>query len=99
MEGALLLQIINNFSSLYEAMIDGKLTDNLSTDELYGGARINYIFNEVFSKYLSQLNPLEDLSPIDIKTAISNTTGPKAALFVPEAAFELLVRRQLAKLR
>jgi dynamin 1-like protein len=42
---------------------------------------------------------LEDLSPIDIKTAISNTTGPKAALFVPEAAFELLVRRQLAKLR
>lgn len=45
-QGALLLQIITKFSNQFGAAIDGSLT-TLSTTELYGGARINFIFNEV----------------------------------------------------
>lgn len=97
--GAVLLQIINSFSSNYAEMIEGKLSDDVSTDELYGGARINYIFNEVFAKFLAHFHPLDGLSAIDIRTSISNATGPKASLFVPESAFELLVRKQIARLR
>lgn len=40
--GALLLQIISQFSANYTEMIEGKLTDH-STTELYGGARLNFM--------------------------------------------------------
>jgi len=97
--GALLLQIINQFSAGFIEMIEGKANDDRAVEELYGGARIHYIFNEIFNKYLESLGAMDGLTPFDIRTAISNATGPKAALFVPEQAFELLARRQIARLR
>ncbi|KAA8521656.1 hypothetical protein F0562_012354 [Nyssa sinensis] len=45
-----------------------------------------------------QVDPCEDLSDDDIRTAIQNATGPRNALFVPEVPFEVLVRRQIARL-
>lgn len=44
------------------------------------------------------MDPLDGLSEHDIRTAIRNAAGPRPALFVPEIAFELLVKRQMAKL-
>eukprot|EP01113_Clastostelium_recurvatum_P027373 TRINITY_DN32_c0_g1_i4.p1 TRINITY_DN32_c0_g1~~TRINITY_DN32_c0_g1_i4.p1 ORF type:complete len:859 (+),score=230.38 TRINITY_DN32_c0_g1_i4:15-2591(+) len=96
-QGALLLQIITQFCACYRDAIDGKLTD-LSVHELYGGARINYIFNEVFAQCLNGISPLDGVSQADIRTTIRNATGPRAALFVPEVSFELLVKRQIARL-
>lgn len=95
--GALLLQVITRFSANYRDAIDGKLTD-LSVNELYGGARVNYIFNEIFSKCLDGVDPTDGLTANDIRTAIRNATGPKAALFVPEVSFELLVKTQITRL-
>jgi dynamin 1-like protein len=71
----------------------------VSTTELYGGARINFIFNEIFGACLARVDPLAGLSLADVKTTIRNATGPKAALFVPESSFELLVKRQIARLQ
>jgi dynamin 1-like protein len=34
----------------------------------------------------------------DIRTAIANANGPRPSLFVPEMSFDLLVRRQIARL-
>jgi dynamin 1-like protein len=96
--GALLLQIITKFCNYFAAAIDGSLT-TLSTTELYGGARINFIFNEIFGACLARVDPLAGLSLADVKTTIRNATGPKAALFVPESSFELLVKRQIARLQ
>jgi len=96
-QGALLLQIITKFCADFRDAIDGKLTE-LSVNELYGGARINFIFNEIFGKCLDFLNPTEGLGTNDIRTAIKNATGPKAALFIPEASFELLVKGQITRL-
>jgi dynamin 1-like protein len=95
--GALLLQLLTRFSAAYRDAIDGRLTDG-ATVELYGGARINYIFHDKFASFLSRLNPLDGLSQNDIRTALRNATGPRNSLFVPEAAFELLVKRQVARL-
>jgi dynamin 1-like protein len=72
-QGALLLQIITKFSSDYRDAIDGKLTD-LSVHELYGGARINYIFNEIFAQCLNNLDPIDGLTMNDIRTTIRNAT-------------------------
>ncbi len=92
-----MLQIITRFCASYRDAIDGKLTD-LSVNELYGGARINYIFNELFSKCVDYISPTDGLTTNDIRTAIRNATGPKAALFVPQEAFELLVKGQISRL-
>ena len=66
--------------------------------ELSGGARINFIFYETFGKTLEGVEPLEGLNRIDILTAIKNSTGPRTAVFVPDLSFELLVKKQIARL-
>lgn len=60
-----------------------------------GGARIYYIFNSIFKQSLEAIPPCSNLSDHDIRTAIRNSTGPRPSLFVPELAFDLLVRPQI----
>jgi dynamin 1-like protein len=96
-QGGLLLQIITKFCKDYNAAIEGKSAE-LSTTEISGGARISFIFHQVFSKALTSIQPTEGLSLNDIRTAIRNATGPKPSLFVPEVSFEVLVKRQIQRL-
>ncbi|KAK8162970.1 dynamin-1 [Phyllosticta citrichinensis] len=92
--GSLILQLMTRFASSFIASIDGTSSD-ISTRELCGGARIYYIFNSVFGNSLETLDPTTNLSSQDIRTAIRNSTGPRPSLFVPEMAFDLLVRPQI----
>ncbi|KAL8553482.1 hypothetical protein ACS0TY_001973 [Phlomoides rotata] len=96
-QGALLLNILSKYSEAFSSMIEGK-NEEMSTSELSGGARVHYIFQNIFVKSLEEVDPCEDLTDEDIRTAIQNATGPKSALFVPEVPFEVLVRRQIARL-
>jgi dynamin 1-like protein len=100
MKGATLLKIISQFSNSFHNKIDGKASNEIMSEmtELYGGARISYIFNEIFSKKLKNLDPFEGLEDDDIRTAIANANGTRPSLFVPEISFDLLVRRQIARL-
>ena len=66
--------------------------------ECQGGARINFIFHEIFCKVINSINPFEYLSEQDIQTAIKNTSALTPSLFVPEGAFEVLVRQQISRL-
>jgi dynamin 1-like protein len=61
----------------------------MSTSELSGGARILYIFQSVFVKSLEEVDPCEDLTADDIRTAIQNATGPRSALFVPDVGLSI----------
>ncbi|KAF6160654.1 hypothetical protein GIB67_019594 [Kingdonia uniflora] len=96
-QGALLLNILTKYSEAFSSMVEGK-NEAMSTSELSGGARIHYIFQSIFVKSLEEVDPCDDLTDDDIRTAIQNATGPKSALFVPEVPFEVLVRRQIARL-
>ncbi|PFH33353.1 dynamin-related protein DRPA [Besnoitia besnoiti] len=96
--GALLLHFFSRFARNFQDAIDGKLQAQQSSEQLMGGARINFIFHDWYSRALTEFDPLEGLSDHEIRTAIRNATGPKAALFVPEGAFEILVRRQIQQL-
>lgn len=96
-QGALLLNILSKYSEAFSSMIEGK-NEEMSTSELSGGARIHYIFQSIFVKSLEEVDPCEDLTDDDIRTAIQNATGPRSALFVPEVPFEVLIRRQIARL-
>ncbi|KAH9657491.1 Dynamin-related protein 3A [Citrus sinensis] len=102
---------ITESKASFSSMVEGK-NEEMSTSELSGGARIHYIFQSIFVKSLEQrlrgnvcashgpmeVDPCEDLTDDDIRTAIQNATGPKSALFVPDVPFEVLIRRQIARL-
>ena len=60
-QGWLLLQLINNFTINFRSAITGLTAENVDTQQLNGGARIRYIFNEIFSKSLDEMNPLDGL--------------------------------------
>ena len=95
--GALVLQLMTKFATSFVTSIEGT-SSQISTKELCGGARIYYIFKQVFGHSLSTLDPVANLSIRDIRTAIRNSTGPRPSLFVPELAFDLLVKPQIKML-
>ena len=92
--GSLILQLMTRFATSFISSIDGTSSE-ISTKELCGGARIYYIFNSVFGNSLETIDPTYNLSVLDIRTAIRNSTGPRPSLFVPELAFDLLVKPQI----
>lgn len=92
--GSLILQQMTRFATSFISSIDGTSTE-ISTKELCGGARIYYIFNSVFGSSLESIDPTSNLTALDIRTAIRNSTGPRPSLFVPEMAFDLLVKPQI----
>ncbi|KAI8079642.1 Dynamin central region-domain-containing protein [Gilbertella persicaria] len=92
--GPLILRMLTKFSNDFVAAIDGTSSE-MSTKELCGGARIYYIFNNVFGQALDAIPACANLTNHDIRTAIRNSTGPRPSLFVPELAFDLLVRPQI----
>ncbi|KAG1126176.1 hypothetical protein G6F61_002193 [Rhizopus arrhizus] len=93
-KGPLILRLLTKFSNDYIGSIDGTSSE-LSAKELCGGARIYHIFNQVFKQALNVIPPCSNLSDHDIRTAIRNSTGPRPSLFVPELAFDLLMRPQI----
>jgi dynamin 1-like protein len=97
--GALVLSLMTKFANSFVNLIEGTSMNDISTKELCGGARIYYIYNEVFGAQLASINPTHNLSIHDIRTAIRNSTGPRPSLFVPELAFDLLVKPQISLLQ
>uniref|UniRef100_A0A7S1PGH5 Dynamin-type G domain-containing protein n=1 Tax=Percolomonas cosmopolitus TaxID=63605 RepID=A0A7S1PGH5_9EUKA len=95
--GAMLLQLLTQFSKEFGDVIEGTNVD-LTTDELFGGARINHIFTEKFYPMLEKMDACEGLTDYDIRTAIRNAKGPRTSLFIPEASFVMLVKKQVKKL-
>lgn len=98
--GGCLLSLISHFSTNFTNSLDGRnhALNGVEMNELYGGARISYIFNDIFAKSLQEVNPFDNLSDEDIRTTIRNANGPRQSLFVPEVSFELLAKRQIKRL-
>ncbi len=102
-QGAVLLRVISSFTNGLQRCVEGNAVGDTSlsfhSNELYGGARIFYIFNEMFGSSIQTMDTFDDLSDDDIRTAIANANGAKPSLFVPQSAFELLVKRQISRLK
>ncbi|TYZ60815.1 hypothetical protein PybrP1_012595 [[Pythium] brassicae (nom. inval.)] len=98
--GGCLLGLISHFATHFTNSLDGRnhALNGVEMNELYGGARISYIFNDIFAKSLQDVNPFDNLSDEDIRTTIRNANGPRQSLFVPEVSFELLAKRQIKRL-
>jgi len=111
-KSAALLGILTRFVDAVKGSVNGSPTGNhvvingggggsnglASSAELSGGARIFHVFHDTYGMAMQSIDALEGLSEMDIHTAIRNATGPRASLFVPEAAFECLVKEQIRHL-
>ena len=94
---AILLTIITKFSRCLEDLVQGK-SQVFKHQELFGGARINYIFNEVFRNKITKTNPFAVVTENDIRAAIKNANGLNPSLLVSEDAFKLLVKEEISKI-
>lgn len=92
-----LLHLLTKYASSFADAIDGRPQAPLATTELAGGARISYIFHDKFGIELSQMDPFDSLGTDEIRTAMRNATGHRTPLFIPESAFEMLVRKQISR--
>ena len=96
-KGPLILHLINSFIDKYAEKIEGQFVNEIAV-ECLGGSRINYIFHNIFNTVITNIDPFEYLTDQDIQTAIMNSRALTPSLFVPEGAFEVLVRQQIARL-
>ncbi|KAG5221262.1 vacuolar protein sorting-associated protein [Salix suchowensis] len=111
--GTPFLALITEFTSEFRTVIDGN-TNDLSLNELSGGARISFVFHELFNNGIKSIDPFDQVKDGDIRTILYNSSvsfhvaeadpvltipqGSTPALFVGTTAFEVIVKQQIKRL-
>ncbi|XP_074512535.1 dynamin-2 isoform X7 [Sebastes fasciatus] len=93
-----LLQMVQQFGVDFEKCIEGS-GDQVDTNELSGGAKINRIFHERLPLELFKIVFDEKELRREISHAIKNVHGVRTGLFTPDLAFEAIVKKQIVKLK
>ncbi|WPH03925.1 Hypothetical protein R9X50_00680800 [Acrodontium crateriforme] len=93
----IILNIITEFSNEYRTVLEGHNAE-LSSVELSGGARIAFVYHELYSNGVKAVDPFDQVKDIDIRTILYNSSGSSPALFVGTMAFELIVKQQIKRL-
>lgn len=92
-----ILSIITEFCADFRNILAGDSAD-LSTSELNGGARIAFVFHEIFANAINSMDPFDQIKEVDIRTLLYNSSGSTPALFVATTAFEVLIKQQIKRL-
>ncbi|KAI9744369.1 MAG: vacuolar protein sorting-associated protein 1 [Claussenomyces sp. TS43310] len=93
----IVLNIITEFSNEWRTVLEGNNTE-LSSVELSGGARISFVFHELYSNGVKAIDPFDQVKDIDIRTILYNSSGSSPSLFVGTTAFEVIVKHQIKRL-
>ncbi|KAF9340163.1 vacuolar protein sorting-associated protein 1 [Linnemannia elongata] len=96
-QASIVLNIITEFCNEFRTIIDGNSTD-LTSFELSGGARISFVFHELFANGVKSLDPFDQVKDVDIRTILYNSSGSSPALFVGTTAFEVIIKQQIKRL-
>ncbi|EDK45546.1 vacuolar protein sorting-associated protein 1 [Lodderomyces elongisporus] len=91
------LSMITSFAKDYNGILDGE-SKELSSQELSGGARISFVFHEIFKNGINALDPYDQIKDADIRTILHNTSGSAPSLFVGTSAFTVLVKQQIKRM-
>ncbi|TBU12667.1 dynamin-like vacuolar protein sorting-associated protein [Hamiltosporidium tvaerminnensis] len=92
-----ILRIINDLNKKFTDVLKGNC--DISSTEIYGGARLNYTFHSHFSKFISSLNAMESLKDESIRTLLYNSTGSSSLLLFSHTAFEKLTKTSISVLK
>ena len=90
--------LLLNFEKQFRSLIEGGRGAEM-TGELMGGARISFIFNDVYARALNEVDPLQGVTSDRIRMSLKNSAGHSTAIFIPDATFENLLKPQIAKLK
>lgn len=71
--GNIVLSVITEFTSEFRTTIDGN-TNDLSLNELSGGARISFVFHELFNNGVKTIDPFDQVKDGDIRTILYNSS-------------------------
>eukprot|EP00659_Diplonema_papillatum_P011981 gene11981-18498_t len=88
-----LLNLIGKYCRYIVEQLDGTAVGHDDKMEITRGARINRVCAAGFTPHVENMKPLEDITNSQIHTIINSCQGTKTKLFIPEQAFENLVRR------
>ena len=91
------LNMITEFTNGYRTVLEGH-NQELSSIELSGGARISFVYHELYANGVKAVDPFDAVKDIDIRTILVNSSGSSPALFVGATAFELVVKQQIKRL-
>ena len=61
----MILMLINKFVFEYQTRLTGKFIQSTAV-ECQGGARINYLFHDIFKKAINAIDPFDNLTDRDI---------------------------------
>jgi replication fork clamp-binding protein CrfC len=92
----IVLNVITELANEYRTILDGN-SQELSTNELSGGARISFVFHELYANGVRAVDPFEQVKDVDIRTILYNSSGPSPSLFVGTQAFEVIVKKQIQR--
>jgi dynamin 1-like protein len=70
---SIVLSIITEFTNEFRTVIDGN-TNDLSLNELSGGARISFVFHELFNTGVKSIDPFDQVKDGDIRTILYNSS-------------------------
>ncbi|OTB07749.1 hypothetical protein M426DRAFT_228549 [Hypoxylon sp. CI-4A] len=93
----IILNIITEFASEWRTVLEGN-NGELSSTELSGGARISFVFHELYSNGVKAVDPFDVVKDEAIRTILYNSSGSSPALFVGTTAFEVIVKQQIKRL-
>ena len=71
--GNVVLSVITEFTSEFRTTIDGN-TNDLNLNELSGGARISFVFHELFNNGVRSIDPFDQVKDGDIRTILYNSS-------------------------
>jgi dynamin 1-like protein len=96
--GAALLKLLSKFATNFGSLIDGRGCKDLEKNkrvanggnayiaaELEGGARVSFIFTDIFAASLSKVGAFDALTDEEVRTTIRNANGTRPALFLCES--------------
>ena len=70
---SVVLSVITDFCSDFRTTIDGN-TNDLAVNELSGGARISFVFHELFNQGIKTIDPFDQVKDGDIRTILYNSS-------------------------
>ncbi|CAH1712876.1 unnamed protein product [Aphis gossypii] len=92
-----IIELLKDISKSYENAVNGN-QDDVSVEEIIGGASVVQIIQQKYLKTINSIDPLQDLSDENIAKALLNASGINQSTFVNEKALQKILKRQLNNL-
>ena len=91
-----MISLLNKYNKYYSDTLKGEY---FIENELCGGAKINYILDNVFKIKIYEIDPYGDMKDDDVLNQIRNVSGLNPSLIISDKAFEILVKKQIERFR